>query len=90
MKINLSFLTWLKISCRESTRLTELKLSVGIHWWLQIKLRVHQRMCVVCKYYEQQSLLIDKALQHQNAPQIYKLDEASKAKIRQLIAKKSK
>jgi hypothetical protein len=81
-------LSWLMISCRESTRLSEIKLLRGIGWWDGIKLTVHQKMCVYCKYYENQSLLIDKALQNQDSPLLFKLDEASKSKIKERLSEK--
>lgn len=88
MKIMPFVLSWLMISCRESTRLSELKLLRGLGWWSQFKLHVHQKMCVYCKYYENQSLLIDQALQKPDAPLLYKLDEASKEKIKARLSEK--
>jgi len=90
MKIKQIVLAWLMISCRESTRLSEIKLSLGINSWLQFKLSLHQRLCVYCKYYENQSLLIDQALARQDAPVIFKLDDASKEKIKNLLVTKGK
>lgn len=89
MKIPAVLLSWLLISCRESTRLSELKLLGRLGWWQGIQLRLHQKLCVYCKYYKNQSLLIDQALQRPEAPLMYKLDEASKAKIKQRLAEKS-
>lgn len=88
MKIPSFALSWLMISCRESTRLSELKLLRGISWWEQSKLSLHQKMCVYCKYYENQSALIDKALHHPDSPVLFKLDEVSKDKIKALISEK--
>ncbi len=89
MKIPSFVLSWMMISCRESTRLSELKLLRGISSWEQSKLSLHQKMCVYCKYYENQSALIDKALQHPASPVLFKLDQASKNKIKHRISEKA-
>jgi hypothetical protein len=71
----------LMISCKESTLLTERKLSDGLGGWDRIKLALHQRLCAYCKNYEDQSRLIDEALQSEHAPVIFKIDAATKEQI---------
>lgn len=80
----------LMISCKESTLLTERKLSTGLGWYARIKLSLHQRLCAYCKYYEDQSVLIDKALQSDHAPVIFKIDAETKQKIHQRIKSEQK
>lgn len=77
----------LMISCRESTLLTERKLSTGLGLWEQLKLNIHQRLCSYCKNYEDQSRLIDKVLQSEKAPLIFKIDAETKQLIQQKIKK---
>lgn len=71
----------LLISCRESTRLSERKLLIGLTLLEKIRLRLHQRLCAVCKNYEDQSRIIDKALQQENAPLLYRIDPETKERI---------
>ncbi|MFN3529286.1 MAG: hypothetical protein ACK417_05135 [Bacteroidia bacterium] len=78
------------IHCLEATRLVERMLTTGISWHQKWRLRWHQRLCAYCKNYENQSRLIDRALQSTDAPSVFKLDEASKLRILNALEKKSK
>lgn len=54
------------LSCREATRLTEKKLTLGKLSFLDnIQLAMHLRMCDRCKRYAEQSAGIEEALRHQ-------------------------
>ncbi len=56
---------YLMLSCREATRLTEKKLTLGKLSFLDnIQLAMHLRMCDRCKRYAEQSAGIEAALQH--------------------------
>lgn len=53
------------LSCREATRLTEKKLTLGKLSFLDnIQLAMHLRMCDRCKRYAEQSAGIEAALHH--------------------------
>jgi len=57
---------YLMLSCREATRLTEKKLTVGkLSFWGNLQLAMHIRMCDRCQRYAGQSAVIEKALHRQ-------------------------
>ncbi len=67
-----------QMNCRQASLLVERKLTQGLPFWQQWRLSWHQRMCAVCKTYEQHSALIDEAMQAaQNM--VYKLSDERKA-----------
>jgi len=68
------------MNCRQATLLVERKLTHGLPFWQQWRLRWHQRMCAVCKTYEQQSELIERAMR-QSKEAVYKLSDEQKATI---------
>lgn len=80
--------SFFQLNCQQATVLVERKLSGGISLWEQLRLRWHQRLCAYCKNYEDQSALIEKALQQSEKP-TFKLPEDSKVLIRKKILENS-
>lgn len=66
------------MNCRQATLLVERKLTQGLPFWQQWRLSWHQRLCAVCKTYEQHSALIDEALKVAQST-VYKLSDERKA-----------
>lgn len=75
-----------QMNCQQATVLVERKLSVGISLWDSIRLRWHQRLCAVCKNYEDQSALIEKWLQQTEKP-VFKLPAETKTMVKKKIAR---
>jgi len=74
----------LMLSCKKATSLIEKKSLIGLSFKEKTQLKIHNRMCVVCLYYEKQSLIIDDLLHElisssESAPLIK--NEALKEKI---------
>lgn len=76
--------SFFQLNCLQATVLVERKLSGGISLWEQLRLRWHQRLCAYCKNYEDQSALIEKALQQIDKP-VFKLPANTKATIKRKI-----
>lgn len=77
--------SFFQLNCQQATVLVERKLSRGISLWEQLRLRWHQRLCAYCKNYEDQSALIEKALQQSDKP-VFKLPTNTKATIKRKIS----
>lgn len=73
-------INFFQMNCRQATLLVERKLTHGLPFWQQWRLSWHQRLCSVCKTYEQQSALIDEALAATKKA-VYKLSDEQKAAI---------
>jgi hypothetical protein len=52
-------LKYLSISCEKATALVEVKNAFGLSIWNRYRLHLHQKVCVMCKQYEDQSKLMD-------------------------------
>jgi hypothetical protein len=55
---------FLQISCHKATELVEKKINFGLSWKEQLQLHYHQKACAVCKYYEDQSVAMEKWIQN--------------------------
>ncbi len=75
-----------QMNCQQATVLVERKLASGISLWDSLRLRWHQRLCAVCKNYEDQSALIEKWLQQSEKP-VFKLPAETKAMVKKKIAR---
>lgn len=73
-----------QMNCLQATLLVERKLAVGISFWDQWRLRMHQRLCAYCKNYEVQSKLIDHAFEQQDKV-VFKLPAEVKIKLKKKI-----
>ncbi len=76
-------------SCKTATELTEKKLSFGLSFTEELRLRVHHSICTVCTAYHKQSVIIDLLLNQQqlhfeSIPQI-SISEIKSAKEKILI-----
>ena len=58
---------YLFLSCLKATELIEKKIYSKLSFGEKMQLELHKMMCDACSNYEKDSLLIDKALQKQNA-----------------------
>jgi hypothetical protein len=54
----------LQISCHKATELVEKKINLGLSWKERLQLHYHLKACAVCKYYEDQSLFLEKWIAH--------------------------
>jgi len=60
-------LHYLFLSCLKATALIEKKIYSKLSFGEKVQLEMHKMMCDACSNYEKDSILIDKALQKQNA-----------------------
>jgi len=51
------------LSCDKATTLVEKKIDVGLTFMERLNLKFHLSMCSACKNYQEQSILIHRALQ---------------------------
>jgi len=58
---------YLFLSCLKATELIEKRIYSKLSFGEKMQLELHKMMCDACSNYEKDSLLIDKALQKQNA-----------------------
>jgi len=73
------------LSCLKATELIEKKLHFKLSAKEKLQLRVHKMMCDACTNYEEQNIIIEKALTNQEDKEV-KLDEKD---INMLDLKKS-
>lgn len=77
-------INFFQMNCRQATLLVERKLTHGLPFWQQWRLSWHQRLCSVCKTYEQQSMLIDQVMSA-SQESVFKLSDEQKAAILQKL-----
>lgn len=84
-------MTKLMLSCKKATELIEKKRIVGLSFGERLQLNLHKRACKPCATYEDQSDLIDKAMdkQQDHEKEVFhdKLSDEAKSKIIERLAK---
>ncbi|MDD8017633.1 MAG: hypothetical protein PHP42_04610 [Bacteroidota bacterium] len=74
------------ISCTKATELIEKKLSFGLTPGELLRLHLHTQICSACRYYQKQSIFIEKVIAHQFSPSA-KLPQADDQEVEQLSKK---
>lgn len=82
----MGLMTFLSVSCKEATRLTELKLNRNISLKEKVTLKYHGKMCKVCQEYQRQQEWIDQVLRRVDlvAPNPDKMTKHKEKLIREL------
>ncbi len=79
-------LKFLEISCHKATELVEKKINFSLSWKESLSLHYHQKACVVCKYYEDQNIMLEQWIQ-QIEEQYEMKNSISEAEVEALIEK---
>jgi len=75
MKIIITFMHWLMLSCKRATQLMEKSMHFGLNPIEKVQLSMHKKACKYCKAYEKQNKIIESILQeglenHVHAPSL--------------------
>lgn len=89
MKIIVTVMHWLMLSCKRATQLMEKKMHFGLNPVEKMQLKLHKKACKFCTAYEKQNEIIDKVLQEGMAEHIqgHNLSEEEKERMMETVRK---
>ena len=77
------------LNCQQVTRLIEIKAEQPLSWGNLLAMRVHLRLCVLCRRYQQQSYLIARVARLPGAQNPVRLREDFKEQLREKLRLRS-